>query len=356
LRGKIHAEMQDYKLAITAFGEALHLAPEDADSYRERGLAYYETDNNKAAALDLSSAMLRRLDDEIARWHLADVLSQLGKYEEAIREADYLIEKSPGSSSNLLLRARIQQEWGFLEKALADELRAIRLDPSDAKARGACARIFLAQGRHEAAVAALDKAIELNPKQAEAYYDRATARSVIADWPAALADFDEALRLEPTWPQAMVQRAAVLALAGDRERARIQYSAAMTAVAPRALAAWQDALFEACSQVVEQDGAGTRFDADNILAEFTIRDCRFIVVPVRVAGKTLRMVVDTGSQGVAFDQSHRHLLGPETAKTRINTPQGAARASLHGPVTMSLGTIEAVSTHRAGRVTGETRS
>ena len=113
-----------------------------------------------------------------------------------------------------------------------------------------------------------------------------------------LADFSDTLRLDPTRVQAYVQRAALLALAGDRSGGdgRV-FSGNDGGCSACARAPWQDALFEACSQAVEQHGTGTRPDADNILAEFAIADCRFIVVPVRVGGKTLRMVVDTGSPG-----------------------------------------------------------
>jgi tetratricopeptide (TPR) repeat protein len=344
LRGKIHGTLENYEQAIADFGEALHLDPEDADSYRERGLAYWESGNSKAAALDLNSAALRRPDDEIARWHLAAVLSQLGKYEDAIREADYLIEKSPDNAANLRLRGHIQQEWGFFDKALADLSRAIRLDPGDAKAHGAIARVFRAQGRNQEAVVALDKAIELDSTVADAYRERATAYSAMANWPAALADLDETLHLDPTWVHAQVQRAAVLALSGDRERARSEYSAAMTAVAPRALVPWQDSLFEACSQAVEQSGNGERFEPDNILAEFTVADSKSIVVPVRIGAKALRMVLDTGAGVTGFDQSYRDLLGPETGKAGLSTPHGSTRVSLHGPITLSLETIDTIST------------
>jgi Aspartyl protease/TPR repeat len=243
------------------------------------------------------------------------------------------------------LRGYIQQEWGFLDKALADLSRAVRLDPENARAHAASGRIFRMQGRNQEAIAALTKAIELESAEAEAYFERATAHSAMANWPAALADFSETLRLDPTWRHAMVQRAAVLALSGDRERARAEYAAAMTAVAPRTLAAWQDALFQASSPAAEQLDSGDGPDADNILAEFTITDSRFIVVPVRVGDRTLRIGIDTGASSTALDRSHVDLLGPETGKTGITTPGGAARATLHGPITLRLGAIDAISTH-----------
>jgi len=80
---------------------------------------------------------------------------------------------------------------------MADQTKAIELDPkhSDAYLRRAGLRID--KGDEEGAIEDYDKAIEIEPKRSFAYFSRGNARLHKRDWDQAITDFTKAIELEP---------------------------------------------------------------------------------------------------------------------------------------------------------------
>jgi hypothetical protein len=61
---------------------------------------------------------------------------------------------------------------------------------------------------------------------------------------------------------------------------------------------------------------------DLVLHEFEIRKNRFILVPVKVAGRSVMAVLDTGSTYSVYDRKMRGVLGEERAGIEVDTPLG----------------------------------
>ena len=85
-----------------------------------------------------------------------------------------------------------------LDLALADYLKSIQLDPSNAEAHKNAANIYYDQGQYRRALGEFDTAIQLKPDYAHAYHDRGLTKQQLGDQDGGQADLDMAARLEAT--------------------------------------------------------------------------------------------------------------------------------------------------------------
>jgi len=116
---------------------------------------------------------------------------------------------------------------GEFAAVVADQDRALQLDPALAIAhqRRGAARALL--GDSAAALDDLKRALELDPKLPEALCDRSTLRRIEGDLTMAYADADAAVKAAPLMARAHLQRGLVLAAEGDGAAARASFDKAL---------------------------------------------------------------------------------------------------------------------------------
>jgi len=116
---------------------------------------------------------------------------------------------------------------GDFAKVVADQDRAVQLDPAFAIAyqRRGAARALL--GDTDAALDDLRRSLEIDPKLPEALCDRAVVRRLQGDLTMALADADAAVKAAPRMARAHAQRGYVLMAEGDGEAARRSFDLAL---------------------------------------------------------------------------------------------------------------------------------
>ncbi|MBV9993501.1 MAG: hypothetical protein JOZ72_19670 [Alphaproteobacteria bacterium] len=118
---------------------------------------------------------------------LAQVLVYNGKLDEAARLADELIAKWPADENGPTVRARLAEEHGDEDGAIAGWRRVLEIQPSRSQALIRLARLMIARGSYGEAKACADKLAMVAP-------DNPAAIQVLAEMATAQGDLDEAVR------------------------------------------------------------------------------------------------------------------------------------------------------------------
>src|SRR5262249_53722668 len=108
---------------------------------------------------------------------------------------------------------------GDLDRAIADEDQAIKLNPKYTSAYNNRGLAWKAKGDLDRAIADYDQAIKLDPKYTSAYNNRGLAWRAKGDLDRAIADVDQAIKLDPELSSAYYIRAIALEGKGDLQRA-----------------------------------------------------------------------------------------------------------------------------------------
>lgn len=123
-------------------------------------------------------------------------------------------EAEPGTAAESNEAGLRHYHAGRLEEALAEFDRALRLDPTNAKALKNRGALHWRAGRPEAAIADLEGAVALDPDDVVALNNRGLAYRAAGRYDRALASYDAALRRAPADPVLRFNRAYVLARLG----------------------------------------------------------------------------------------------------------------------------------------------
>ena len=203
------AEMPDslYKKAINAYNQAIHLDPDYAAAYNNRGVAKDDLKQYEEAIADYDQAI--RLDPDYAAAYnnRGNAKRNLEQYKEAIADYDQAVRLDPDDAAAYNNRGNAKNNLEQYEEAIADYNEAIRLDPDNAAVynnRGNAKRNL---EQYEEAIADYNQAIRLDPDYATAYNNRGAAKINLEQYEEAIADYDQAIRLDPDYAVAYYSRA-----------------------------------------------------------------------------------------------------------------------------------------------------
>ncbi len=143
---------EQYRLASEAIDKALHLDPELSEAYSQRCVlkAYYEYDFSAAEA-DCKRAVDLSPNSSIARMNYGDILSVLGRFDEAVTELRTAIDLDPASLFALRLYGNCLWNMRRYDEAAAQFKRVITLDSSYLTAYKWLFITLAAQGKEEEA-------------------------------------------------------------------------------------------------------------------------------------------------------------------------------------------------------------
>ncbi len=173
-------------------------------------------------------------------YYLDDVLRSQGKFEDATRTYDRVLELSGvaeggsvGSASSRRGLDHVRDERDDLDPmATKDGLDGLDAEIRHYQKKLAAARdrrgdLYVRQGRLEEALSDYGEALRLTPVYAEAYWDRGNAYLEKRDYDRAIADFTEAIRLNPASSYACNQRGLAHERRGEIDKAIADYSQAI---------------------------------------------------------------------------------------------------------------------------------
>ncbi|MCD1257713.1 tetratricopeptide repeat protein [Paenibacillus athensensis] len=188
-------ETEPAAVQIERITHAITLHPTDAQAYYFRGLALYDSSSYDRAAADFTRCL--RLDPGMR--HVINCRGMcyylLGDYDRAL--ADFECSNSADVCNMFAYRADIYSRKGDVERALADLLRALELEPEHPDLIYRLGRLHAEAGRYEQVLASMDRLLAYHPASARAYGLRGEACLRLGRDEAALLDLTRSLELAP---------------------------------------------------------------------------------------------------------------------------------------------------------------
>lgn len=175
--GVTYLEQRNLPAAMRELTRASELDPQNPEIDMTLGIAYQARGDLEKAEEHLRSAIAKRPDFPEARNNLGQLLSQLGRGDEAIREyqkaaADVLYPTPEFAYYNM---GREYHRRRDLEKAEAMYRRAIALNPSFLDAYRGLAGVQAEAGRWDDAAGTLERGVGRAPTFAEGWMDLGSA-------------------------------------------------------------------------------------------------------------------------------------------------------------------------------------
>lgn len=185
----------DYKGAISSYGEALRLNPNNSGVYTRRGEAWRLQGNLQQALEDHNKAIAFNPNDVEAYNNRALTFKDQGKLDEALADWDAAIRLNPASYLAYTNRGMVRQLRGDLQGSLTDLNQAVDLDPRSPKALTFRGDTLRELGYNDRATKDFNDAIRIAPDFVAAYTGRGLTYEKIGDSAKAKADFEKASSL-----------------------------------------------------------------------------------------------------------------------------------------------------------------
>jgi len=257
LRGVAYNNKSEHLKAIKDFDAVINIQPTLTTAYYLRGDSYFELGNRAKAveswkqllqlrpvafpnvAAFCYTAMTGRLrehfepTDETMVNH-ADIHylcavaeSDLGQYDQAIKDYSECIILDPGEFKPRFERARLYERQGKDKLAMADLEQAMKLNPKYVEAIIEHAKILEKAHDNARAMADYTRVIAINPSDFGAYILRAESALRIKNYEQALSDYSKAAKLSPTDDDPIIGRAKVYTAMGRYDDALADYRMAI---------------------------------------------------------------------------------------------------------------------------------
>ena len=217
---------------VATFEQILALAQPDEQSYIEMNEAFFQADLAALAERVLLRGVERFPDSRLLRFHMANLLEDLGRTREALSVLDEAIRLS---ATNLDPAADIQQQVAIFQRmgdlhtilfefdeALDAYTRALQVEPGTpgAGVRVSLGQMYFLSSRLEEALAEYGRAAELEVDDYALQVNLAEVYIALGRWAEAASAAEKAQRLEPSDPQVLYLRGTALVRMGQGEVGR----------------------------------------------------------------------------------------------------------------------------------------
>lgn len=127
--------------------------------------------------------------------------AEFGMNDEALRDANKLIELQPDTSLNYIAKGQVLYAMEKYDEAFKAFDKATSLDPSRSDVWGMKASALAKAGRFEEAVSAINKGIDMDLQNPVNFYNRACLYSLKGDKVNAITDLEKAISMNPAFKQ-----------------------------------------------------------------------------------------------------------------------------------------------------------
>lgn len=165
IQGNNAFKKRDYSKAIDYFSEAIEKTPSFADAYNNRGSAKLALDNIAGAITDFEKAVSLDNDFILAKYNLADALSNTDRLDESFTILKAIEKNYQDSSFYFVTLSNIYIQKNKFPEASQVLQRALVLDSLNDKALTNLGFIQYQQKEYQLAKTNFEKAIRINPKQ-----------------------------------------------------------------------------------------------------------------------------------------------------------------------------------------------
>ena len=246
---RTHRDAGDHDAALAALSDALKSAPDHPDLLAARADLLYDLGRWDDAETDADAAIAKKDAQLLARWTKARLLRDRGKLEDAdkairwivryystrdnaddpITHPDELLIVAAAGAENARWHNLSKQFAFILNEVVADALKA---DPDLWPAEVLAGQMLLEKYNRPDAVEAFDKALKINPRCADALAGKATAALQKFDIKELDGFADQSLKINPRHRDALRLKAEVYLIGSDYASAEKSLLAAK-AVNPR---------------------------------------------------------------------------------------------------------------------------
>lgn len=217
----------DPKKVIEYLIKAIHLEPNAAGAYTNRGGAYNDLKLFERAIADYDKAIRLDPNNITAYYNRGLAYDHLKQFDRAIADYDLAIRLNPNHVDVYTNRGGAYSNLKQLDRAMADYDQAIRLDPNDAKTYYNRGNAFTYLKQFDRAIADYDQAIRIDPNLERAYSNRGNAYYYSKQLDHAMADYDQAIRLDPNDATAYGNRGLAYTNFKQFDRAIVDYDQAI---------------------------------------------------------------------------------------------------------------------------------
>ena len=207
--------LRERQLHITGDLKRLERAPDDPVIHDRLGSLLTDEGRFEEAIEHLEAAVQLAPDFVLAHFHLSDVHFLKRDVEQAVAHLERALEVSPGFVPALHSLGKLRQAQGLLEEAVGLFRRALAVNADDAEAHNSLGGIFQRLGGLRQAVQHFDQAVRSRPDYALAHYNLGFTLVLDGRPLEGIESFEEAIAREPEWPVPLVELAWVLATSPD---------------------------------------------------------------------------------------------------------------------------------------------
>jgi tetratricopeptide (TPR) repeat protein len=231
-RGNIYELKGDHDHAMADYDQAIKLIPKpkSVSEFLTRGAAYDSKGNHDLAIADYTKAIGLSSKSADAFLERASAYGATGNVKSAMDDFNNGIKLAPKNGHAYMLRGLMYEYNSQQDRAVADYDQSIRLTPNpkwsiEFLTRGLA---YHFKGEHERAIADLDQIIKRNNNDPLAFTSRGRVQLHVKNFDQALHDLNEAIRLAPQNAEAYGLRGQAWEAKGDLDRARQDYTAALS--------------------------------------------------------------------------------------------------------------------------------
>ena len=198
-RGNKHYEDQQFQKALSDYNKAINLNPENALTYKRRGILFINLGRKEEALLDYDKAIDLEPEDVEAYNNRGLLFKDLRRNKEALSDYNKAIDLDSEYGSAYSNRGFLFEDLGRKEEALSDYNKAIDLNSEYFGTYINRGILYNVLGRKEEALSDYNKAIDLDSENAHAYNNRGNLLYELGRKEEALLDFIKAIDLRPVF-------------------------------------------------------------------------------------------------------------------------------------------------------------
>jgi len=192
---EILIELEQYSEALNLSDLTL-LIRESAQNYFLRGVIHEKLGNSQASEEDYLKAYQQDDKNMVILMALTDLQRRSGKTEQALLNANIILDNAPGNRQALILRSRLYADLKDFPGAIDDASSGIFQYESDIDLYILRASYYSDFTQYTAAINDYSKVLLIDPERADVYIERGLLYEEVGNFQAAINDYKKVLELE----------------------------------------------------------------------------------------------------------------------------------------------------------------
>jgi tetratricopeptide (TPR) repeat protein len=198
---------EDKERQLADFDSAVKADPTNTDAGRALALLYIQNGENEKAVATLQKLLERDADNPTILAELAETLTNLKKYDEALKYCDGVIKQAPRATVGYNLRARVKVMKEDIQGALKDLDEALAINGNDMQALLMRSNLHASQGNDDLAKADVEKLLKQAPDLPQGILLRSMIAAGKKRWGDAIMDMQVLLQTDPANPEYRIRLA-----------------------------------------------------------------------------------------------------------------------------------------------------